>query len=54
MGATGSMPSGFRENNLYKTVKYERDHFWPEGHKLNKLGRGLLDDDTYQISRFLM
>ena len=25
--------------------------FWPQGHDLNKLGRGLLDDATYQISR---
>ena len=26
-------------------------HFWPQGHNLNKLGRDLLDDATYQISR---
>ena len=25
--------------------------FWPQGHNLNKLGRGLLGDATYQISR---
>ena len=26
------------------------DHFWLQGHNLNKLGRGSLDDATYQIS----
>ena len=26
-------------------------HFWPHGHNLNKLGRGLLGDATYQISK---
>ena len=25
-------------------------HFWPKGYNLNKLGRGQLGDDTYQIS----
>ena len=25
--------------------------FWPQGHNLNKLGRGLLGDAKYQISR---
>ena len=25
-------------------------NFWPQGHNLNKHGKGLLDDDTYQIS----
>ena len=25
--------------------------FWPQGHYLNKLGRGLLGDALYQISR---
>ena len=25
--------------------------FWPQGHNLNKLRRGPLDDVTYQISR---
>ena len=28
-----------------------RGHFWPKGHNLNKLGKGLLGDATYQISR---
>ena len=26
-------------------------HFWPQGHNLNKLGKGPLGDATYQISR---
>ena len=25
--------------------------FWPQGYNLNKLGRGSLDDASYQISR---
>ena len=25
------------------------NHFWPQGHNLNKFGRGLLSDATYQI-----
>ena len=25
--------------------------FWPQGHNLDTIGRGLLDDATYQISR---
>ena len=25
-------------------------HIWPQGHNLNKLGRGLLGDATYQVS----
>ena len=25
-------------------------HFWPQGHNLNRLGRGSLSDATYQIS----
>ena len=28
-----------------------RPILWPQGHYLNKLGRGSLDDATYQISR---
>ena len=28
-----------------------RGHFWPQGHTLNKLGKGLLCDATYQISK---
>ena len=26
-------------------------HFWPQGHNLNKVGKGLLDDASYQIFR---
>ena len=26
-------------------------YIWPQGHILNKLGRGLLGDATYQITR---
>ena len=33
-----------------KHVTPRRGHFWPQGHNLNKLGRGLLVDATYQIS----
>ena len=25
-------------------------HFWPQGHNLNKLGKGALDNAIYQIS----
>ena len=29
--------------------------FWPQGHNLNKLGRGILDDDTtYQNFKALL
>ena len=28
-----------------------RGHFRPQGYNLNKLGRGLLGDATYQISK---
>ena len=37
--------------SLYKPLKNVTPgagHFWPEGHNLNKLGRGLLGDATYQ------
>ena len=26
-------------------------HYWPHGYNLNKLGRGLLGDASYQVSR---
>ena len=36
----------------YKTCNpLGRANNWPQGHNLNKLGRGPLDDATYQISR---
>ena len=37
--------------SLYKPIKNVTPgagHFWPEGHNLNKLDRGLLGDATYQ------
>ena len=36
-----------------KLVAPGRGHFWPKGHNLNNLGRGLLDKATYQISKAL-
>ena len=40
---------------IYKSIKKHVTpgwaHFWPQGHNLNKLGRGPLGDATYQISR---
>ena len=37
--------------SLYKPIKNVNPgagHFWPGGHNLNKLGKGLLGDATYQ------
>ena len=34
-----------------KHVTPGQAHFWPKRHNLNKLGRGLLGDATYQILR---
>ena len=36
---------------LCKTCDPWEGHFWPQGNNLNKLGRGSLDDTSYQISR---
>ena len=56
----GSRPYGFRQEDLFmflsikaylKHVTLRRGHFWPQGLNLNNLGRGLLDNTTYQISR---
>ena len=56
----GSRPCGFRQEDFFmflplkayvKHVTPGRGHFWPQCYNLNKLGRGLLDDTTYQISR---
>ena len=33
-----------------KQVTHRVGSFWPQGYNLNKLGRGPLDDATYQIS----
>ena len=54
-----SRPYGFRQEyfsffSLYKPIKnvtQDGAHFWPQGHNLNKIGRGLLVDATCQISR---
>ena len=32
-----------------KPVTPRRGHFWPHGYNLIKLGRGSLDDTTYQL-----
>ena len=56
----GSRPYGFRREaffmfSLYKPIlnmwPSGQGHFWHQGHNLNKLGRCLLGDATYQISR---
>ena len=56
----GSRPCGFRREDFFmflpikayvKPVTPEAGHFWLQGYNLNKLGRGLLDDTTYQKSR---
>ena len=55
----GSRPCGFRQEDIFmflpikayvKLVTLRRGHLWPQGYNLNKLGRGLLDDTTYQKS----
>ena len=43
--------SHFRIKAYVKHVTPWGGHFWPQGYNLNKLGRGLLGDATYQISR---
>ena len=40
----------FPMKNLYAP---QSGHFWPGGHNLNKLSRGPLGDNTYQISKLL-
>ena len=56
----GSRPCGFRQEDFFmflpilayvKHLTMGLGHFWPHGYNLNKLGRGPLDDTTYQISR---
>ena len=63
----GSRPCGVRQEDffrftyisLYKTydpgagpfLTPGRAHFWPQGHHLNKVGKGLLDDASYQVLR---
>ena len=55
-----SMPYGFRQEKfsmffrIKAYVKYVtpgEGPLLPEGHNFNKLGRGRLGDDTYQLSR---
>ena len=49
-----SRPCGFRKDffmSLCKICDPGPGHFWPQGHNLNKLSGGSLDDATYQISR---
>ena len=40
----------FPMKNLYAL---ECGHFWPGGHNLNKLSRGPLGENAYQISKLL-
>ena len=56
----GSRPHGFRQDfffifSLYKSMQTcdlpGQSHFGPQGHYLNKRGRSLLDDTSYQILR---
>ena len=56
----GSRPCCFRKEDSFmflsikvyvKPVTPRRGHFWPQDYNLNKLDRGLLDDNTYQNSR---
>ena len=55
-----SMPCGIRQEIFFmflpiksyvKHVISGWGHLWPKGHNLNNLGRGLLGNATYQISR---
>ena len=56
----GSRPYGFRQEDFFMffPIKAYAKHvtpgaalFWPQGHNLNKLGRGPIGGATYQISR---
>ena len=57
----GSWPNGFRQedfstcfslfNPYVKHVTSGVGQFWPQGYNLNRLGRRLLDNASYQISR---
>ena len=37
--------------SLYKPMQNIWAHFWPQGHYLNKVSRGLQNDATYQKAR---
>ena len=55
----GSMPCGVRQEDFFrftyislcKTCDPGVGPFLPQGHHLNKVGKGLLDDASYQILR---
>ena len=56
----GSRPCGFRQEEFFmflpiliyvKHVTPGAGPFWPQGYHLNKLGRGLLGDATYKLSK---
>ena len=56
----GSRPCGFRQEDFFmflhildyvKHVTPSWSQFWPQGHNLIKIGRGLQGDATYQISK---
>ena len=55
----GSRPCGFRQEDFFMFLPIKAyvipvtpgaGPFWPQCYNLNKLGRGPLDDTTYQIS----
>ena len=49
---TGCSASTFLYISLFKTFDFQAGvTFGPQGHDLNKLGRGSLDDATYHGSR---
>ena len=49
----GSWPCGFRQEDFFMFSPYKpmwplgRDRSWPQGHNLNKVGRGPLGDARY-------
>ena len=55
-----STPPSFREKKFWRWASLflcsnlwppERSQFWPQGHHMNRLGRGPQGDATYQISK---
>ena len=57
----GSRPYGFRQEDFFHVfsisayvnhVTAGAGQFWPQEYNFNKLGRSLLGDVSYQISRF--
>ena len=57
----GSRPCGIKQEDFFScfpiyayvlpVTQQGWAHFWPQGYKMNKLGGGPQDDDTYQILR---